>query len=185
MKKFTKKIIALFAAFIIILSSTLLSVDLKLSKEFAKVTDGFYSGLLANGNKEQSLHSQLLIVGKEASNLAAIAGRNGLDVDEFKNKAEYFSRDVITMQDDISYICYCYQELLDELMNVGQSLSGLDLSVNDEASAVNSLQNIMNAQSLIDSSGYNESVRQYIAALQSPTLFFAELADVDLPEYFA
>ena len=185
MKIFTKKIFTLAAAFIIILASTLLSVNLSLSKDFAKVTEGFYSGSLANGSKEQSIHSQLLIIGKESSNLAAIAEKNGLDVSDFKYEAEYFSRDVITMQDDISYIYYCYQDLLEDLMEVGQALTGLQLGVSDESSAVRSLQSIMDAQALIDGSGYNESVRQYIAALQLPTTFFAELAGVDLPEYFA
>lgn len=185
MKTFTKRIVAVLVAALIVLGSTLLSVNLSLSKEFAKVTEGFYSGVLCNGNKEQSLHSQLLIFGKEASNLAAVAERNGLDVSRFKDEAEYFSRDVVTMQDDISYIYYCYQRLLDELMTVGQSLTGLSLSAVDESSAVGSLQKIMDAQAIIDSSGYNESVRQYIASLQFPTEFFAELAGVSLPEYFA
>ena len=185
MKNFTKKIIAFVAAFIIVLSSTLLSVNLSLSKEFAKVTEGFYSGSLVNGIKEQSIHSQLLIIGKEASNLASIAERNGQNVSDFKYETEYFSREVITMQDDISYIYYCYQDLLEDLMEVGQALTVIELGSNDESSAVLSLQNIMNAQALIDGSGYNESVRQYIASLQFPTLLFAELAGADLPEYFA
>ena len=185
MKNFTKKILAYAAAFIIILSSTLLSVNLSLSKEFAKVTDGFYSGSLSNGSKEQSIHSQLLVIGKEASNLAAVAERNSLDVSEFKDETEYFSRDVITMQDDISYIYYCYQDLLEELMELAQAMTGLELGVTDEASAVKSLQSIMDAQALIDNSDYNESVRQYISSLPAPTKFFAELAGVDLPEYFA
>lgn len=185
MKNLSKKIVAILVAVLIVLGSTLLSVKLNLSKEFDKVTEGFYSGALHNGNKEQSLHSQLLIIGKEASNLAAIAERNGIDVAQFKDEAEYFSRDVITMQDDISYIYYCYQNLLEELMQVGQALTALSLSANDEAAAVGSLQRIMDAQTLIDGSGYNESVRQYIASLQFPTTFFADLAGVDLPEYFA
>lgn len=185
MKAFAKKFITVLLAVFIVIGSTLLSVNLKLSKEFDKVTDGFYSGSLANGGKEQSLHSMLLIVGKESSNLAALAERNSLDVSEFKNTADYFSRDVITMQDDISYIYCCYQKLLTDLTEVGQALAGMELSANDEAAAVASLQKIMDAQTKIDASGYNESVRQCIASLQFPTEIFADLAGVDLPEYFA
>lgn len=185
MKVFAKRIIVLLIAALIVLCSTLLSVNLSLSKQFDKVTDGFYNGALHNGNKEPSLHSQLLIVGKEASALAAVAERNGLNVSEFRDNADYFCRDVITMQDDISYIYYCYQDLLDELMEVGQALTSLTLSANDEAAAVKSLQSIMDAQGLINASGYNESVRQYISSLPFLTVFFADLAGVDLPEYFA
>ena len=185
MKVFTKKVFTVFLAVLIVIGSTLLSVNLKLSKDFDKVTNGFYNGNLINGSKEKSLHSLLLIVAEESSNLASIAERNGLDVSEFKNKADYFIHDVITMQDDISYIYYCYQDLLEDLMEVGQALTGLTLNANDEAAAVVSLQSIMDAQASIDASGYNESVRQCIASLQFPTEIFADLAGVDLPEYFA
>lgn len=185
MKVLAKRLISVLLALVIIIGSTVLSVNLKLSKEFDKVTEGFYSGALSSGNKEQSLHSQLLIIGKEASTLAAIAERNGVDVAQFRDEAEYFSREVITMQDDISYIYYCYQDLLEDLMQVGQALTALSLSASDETAAVGSLQRIMDAQALIAGSGYNESVRQYIASLQFPTTFFAELAGVELPEYFA
>ena len=185
MKLFKKRIIAVLVAILIVVSSTLLSANIKLTKEFRDVTDGFYNGVLVDGKRDTSIHSQLLIVGKEAANLAAIAERNGIDVSQFKSDADYFSRDVITMQDDISYINYCYRDILEKITEVSYSLTAVELSQNDETAAINSLQAIMNAQSLIDASGYNESVRQYLSSLPILTEFFAELAGVWPPEYFA
>lgn len=185
MSIFKKRVFVFLIAVLIVISSTLLSVNIKLTKEFQEVTDGFYNGVLAEGQRDTSIHSQLMIIAREATSLANIGERNGIDVSELKDEAEYFTRDVITMEDDISYIYYCYQSLLEDISTAGYSLLAVELSSSDEAAAVSSLQTIMEAQALIDASGYNDSVRRYLSSMQFPTEFFAELAGVWPPEYFA
>lgn len=185
MSIFKKKLFVILIAVMIIISSTILSVNIKLTKEFREVTEGFYSGVMVDGKRDVSIHSQLMIIAREATVLANLAERNGLEVAELKDKAEWFSRDVATMEDNISYIYYIYQELLDKLTETAFALKELKLSAADEATAVSSLQTIIEAQAVIDDSGYNDSVRKYLISLQFPTDFFAELAGVWPPEYFA
>lgn len=172
-------------AAIIVLASTLVSVNVKLSKEFKAVTDGFYNGITVNGVKEESIHSQLMVISRAAEDLAAVAERNGIDVSEFRDEISYFNHDVIVMQEYISYIHYMYENILSYIMDVGQKLSAVSLSENDEKIAVSSLEAILRAKDNIEASSYNSTVREYISSLHFPTDFFAEFAGVALPEYFA
>jgi len=185
MKIFKNRFFALILAVLIIISSSLLSLNIKLNKEFAKISDDFYNGVLVNGQRDLSIHSQLTTIGRIAEDLSAIAGRNGIDVSEFKDSVDYFNHDILVMHDNISYIHYLYEELLDDIMDVGYALTSVDLSTNDEKAAVFALEEILKAKENIEISAYNERVRKYISSLPFPMSALADITGAHLPEYFA
>lgn len=185
MKLFRKKIMAYLLSALIILLSTVVSVNIKLGKECSEVVDGFYKGVMLDGVRDVSIRSQLEVISEASESIAALAERNGLNTEDFRSDIEYFKRLIVVMDEDISHIYYCYKGILDHVMNLGYALNELSLSSADEAGGVSSLQAILDAKDLIEASAYNESVRTYLNSLRFPTEFLAELSGVELPEYFA
>jgi len=185
MKLFKNRLFAILLAAIIVIGSTLLSVNIKLNKEFSYVSDDFYNGVLIDGKRETSIHSQLIVIGRASEDIAAVAERNGVDVTEFKDNIGYFNYDILVMDGNISYIHYLYEDLLDDIMEAGNAINSIQLSTQDEQIAVNALEQIINAKETIESSAYNERVRKYISALPFPMEILADITGAYLPEYFA
>lgn len=182
---FKKKLFSFLLAIIIILASTIFSVNYKMGKEINAVVDGFYTGKLINGETETSIYSQLLEVSRLAEQLADIADRNGLDSEDIRDETEYFSHDIITMQNDISYIHSCYKDLMDEILSMGYEISGVNLSREDNEKTRLILQSVLDANDIINRSSYNSSVREYLNSLQFPAEILADFSGLELPEYFA
>ena len=185
MKIFKKRFFAFILAFLIIVTSSLLSVNIKLNKEFSAVSEDFYSGVLIDGKRDISIHSQLIIIGRAAEEIAAVAERNGLDVAEFMDNVDYFNHDILVMDGDFSYLHYLYGELLDDIMDVGTSINSTTLDSKDEQIVVKALEDIISAKENIENSAYNERVRKYISALHFPMDVLADITGAYLPEYFA
>lgn len=185
MKLIKNRFIALCLAVLIVIFSSLLSVHIKLNNEFSLVRDDFYNGVLIDGQRDISIHSQLTVIGRLAEDIAAVAERNGLNVDQFKDSIDYFSYDVLTMHENISYIHYLYEEMLDDIMETGYALNELELSENDELAVVNALEGIIVAKDNIEGSAYNERIRSYINSLRFPMNVWADISGASLPEYFA
>lgn len=185
MKIFKNRFFAIFLAVAIVLSSSLLSANIKLNKEFSKVSDDFYNGVLVDGKRDISIHSQLTAIGRASEDIVAVAERNGIDVTEFKDNVDYFNYDILVMDENISYIHYLYEELLDDIMEVGTALNSVQLSKTDEQLTVNALEEILQAKENIDNSAFNERVRKYINSLPFPMDILADITGANMPEYFA
>jgi len=185
MKIFKTRLFAYLLAALIVIVSSLISVNIKLNKEFSDVSNDFYNGVLTDGKRDISIHSQLILIGRAAEDIAAVAERNNIDVSQFKDDVDYFNYDILVMDGNISYIHYLYEDLLDDIMDVGYALTSVDLSTNDEQAAVSALEEIIKAKENIEISAYNERVRKYISSLPFPMSALADITGAHLPEYFA
>lgn len=185
MKILKKRFFALILAVIIVLGASMVSVHTKLNKEFSQVSDDFYNGVEVNGERDISIHSQLIQIGRVCEDIVAVADRYGIDVGEFKDNVDYFNYDILVMDGNISYIHYLYEELLDDIMEAVTKISSVELSKADEQITVNALENILQAKDNIENSAYNERVRKYISSLPFLMDFFANITGAYLPEYFA
>ena len=86
----------------------------------------------------------------------------------------------------VSYLQYLYEDLLPALKPLEDQLSRAELSDRDAEGFAQYSSTISGAQSVIENSGYNESVRAFLRdEIHFPADFFAELAGVELPELFA
>jgi len=185
MKIFKTRLFAYLLAALIVIVSSLISVNIKLNKEFSDVSNDFYNGVLTDGKRDISIHSQLILIGRAAEDIAAVAERNNIDVSQFKDDVDYFNYDILVMDGNISYIHYLYEDLLDDIMDVGTAINSVELSQQDEQLTVNALEEILKAKENIENSAYNERVRTYINSLQFPVDILADITGAYLPEYFA
>ena len=178
-----KPFVAVLLSALIICGSTLLSADIKLGRECQNITDGFYEGVVYENYQHKSIASQIRKICGAADGMVTIANNYDIDTDavraatdEMKNALTYGS---------VSYLHYLYEDLLQALKPLEDQLSRAELSDRDAEGFAQYSSTISGAQSVIENSGYNESVRAFLRdEIHFPADFFAELAGVELPELF-
>ena len=178
-----KPFVAVLLSALIICSSTLLSADIKLGRECQNITDGFYEGVVYENYQHKSIASQIRNICGAADGMVTIANNYDIDTDavraatdEMKNALTYGS---------VSYLHYLYEDLLQALKPLEDQLSRAELSDRDAEGFAQYSSTLSGAQSVIENSGYNESVRAFLRdEIHFPADFFAELAGVELPELF-
>ncbi len=178
-----KPFVAVLLSALIICGSTLLSADIKLGRECQNITDGFYEGVVYENYQHKSIASQIRNICGAADGMVTIANNYDIDTDavraatdEMKNALTYGS---------VSYLHYLYEDLLQALKPLEDQLSRAELSDRDAEGFAQYSSTISGAQSVIENSGYNESVRAFLRdEIHFPADFFAELAGVELPELF-
>ena len=178
-----KPFVAVLLSALIICCSTLLSADIKLGRECQNITDGFYEGVVYENYQHKSIASQIRNICGAADGMVTIANNYDIDTDavraatdEMKNALTYGS---------VSYLHYLYEDLLQALKPLEDQLSRAELSDRDAEGFAQYSSTISGAQSVIENSGYNESVRAFLRdEIHFPADFFAELAGVELPELF-
>ena len=179
-----KPFVAVLLSALIICGSTLLSADIKLGRECQNITDGFYEGVEYENYQHKSIASQIRNICGAADGMVTIANNYDIDTDavraatdEMKSALTYGS---------VSYLHYLYEDLLQALKPLEDQLSRAELSDRDAEGFAQYSSTISGAQSVIENSGYNESVRAFLRdEIHFPADFFAELAGVELPELFA
>lgn len=178
-----KPFVAVLLSALIICGSTLLSADIKLGRECQNITDGFYEGVVYENYQHKSIASQIRNICGAADGMVTIANNYDIDTDavraatdEMKNALTYGS---------VSYLHYLYEDLLQALKPLEDQLSRAELSDRDAEGFTQYSSTISGAQSVIENSGYNESVRAFLRdEIHFPADFFAELTGVELPELF-
>lgn len=179
-----KPFVAVLLSALIICGSTLLSTDIKLGRECQNITDGFYEGVVYENYQHKSIASQIRNICGAADGMVTIANNYDIDTDavraatdEMKNALTYGS---------VSYLHYLYEDLLQAVKPLEDQLSRAELSDRDAEGFAQYSSTISGAQSVIENSGYNESVRAFLRdEIHFPADFFAELAGLELPELFA
>ena len=178
-----KPFVAVLLSALIICGSTLLSADIKLGRECQNITDGFYEGVVYENYQHKSIASQIRNICGAADGMVTIANNYDIDTDavraatdEMKSALTYGS---------VSYLHYLYEDLLQAVKPLEDQLSRAELSDRDAEGFAQYSSTISGAQSVIENSGYNESVRAFLRdEIHFPADFFAELAGVELPELF-
>ena len=178
-----KPFVAVLLSALIICGSTRLSADIKLGRECQNITDGFYEGVVYENYQHKSIASQIRNICGAADGMVTIANNYDIDTDavraatdEMKNALTYGS---------VSYLHYLYEDLLQAVKPLEDQLSRAELSDRDAEGFAQYSSTISGAQSVIENSGYNESVRAFLRdEIHFPADFFAELAGVELPELF-
>ena len=185
MKALKNPVVAVILAIIMIVASTLLSAGVKLGKETQKITDGFYDGVEYDGYNHTSIYSQLGNICGAADGIVAVASRYDIDCSNVSYASGDLKSSLSTMHNEISSIYSLYDDLCTALNSIYNDLDGVELSSRDSEGIDAYKDTITNAQRVIGSAGYNESVRTYINSLGFPANLFVKLCNVDTPEYFA
>ena len=200
MKFFQKTSGALLITVLIILAATQLSVSVKLGGKIREITDSFYDakvelsqsvitqpGTEATGVSYRSISSHLKNICAYADGIATIADNYGIDIEDLRWDSDSLKNAMAYSREDISYIYYCYSELLSSLDQMEARLYRTDLNERDASGFQQYKSNIDGAKAAIETAAdsYNSAVREFLRRYdQFPADMLADLCDLDMPEYF-
>ena len=186
MKFFKNPIIAILLAIAIILSSTAISVTVKLNSKCNEVIDGFYYGTRVSGQLMKSVYYNLNDLCELTPNVIAIADNYGISTKELSTKLRELREEISYHNKDIDSIYEEYDAFYSALFAVLLELSDTGLSERHLEYMASASEQISAIRLSIDNSGYNESVRSFYKKFNKfPVKIFAELFDIDYPEFFA
>ena len=166
-----------------VLGTTVLNTNVKLGKEVKAVENGFYNGVTYDGYTHKSINSQLENYLGAANGLATIANSAGLNSSALHDCCDAMSKimksgDISDMGGAYSDLVFYTNAMINELAAVG--LEGRYAQGFESYTGI-----ISGAMSVIENSGYNESVREFCIENQHfPTDFLAALAGVEMPDLF-
>lgn len=186
MKLFKNRVFALLLTVMLVIASTLISTNLKLGRKCSAVTDGFYDGVTVNGITQPAIAAQLRNICSSADSLAVLASSYGLDVQDVEDNSQWLKNAMRYSREDASYIYYEYEHLMKALTALQIQLDRTELSARDAESVSQLAASVADAQSNIDGSAYNDSVREFLRKYDRPyTYTIASMAGVRMPEYFS
>lgn len=185
MSFFKKRGIAWLLAVIMVTTATTTSVDAKFGRKVEDVIAGFYDGVYADGYQQRGIGSHLSNICAYADSIGIIADNYGLNTEELDYSTDSLKLAMTYSREDISYIYRCYVDLLKELDVLVYQLRQAELNERDSSSLEQYVSSLDGAKSAIESSAYNASVREFLRKYDHfPADFMAELAEVQMPEYF-
>lgn len=186
MKLLKNPVIAVLLTVLIVLSSTIITTSVKLNNKCNAVIDEFYEGRLKQGIIYTSIYADICSMYELGSEVALVADNYGVktkdlvnSINELKNELSYRNTDISDIYADFNWFYSSLRAVEIELSNIGLSQRHIEYM-----SAVS--QQIAQLKYSIDNSSYNESVRTFYKKFDRfPVNIFAELFDIDYPEYFA
>lgn len=186
MKFFKKPVSAILIALLIIFGVSSISISVKLSNKCADITEGFYYGIRQKGILYKSIYSCLDKLCALADEVVLVAGNYGIKTTELENSTEELRRHNSYGSEDIDDIYEAYAEFNSQLRAMEHQLSATGLSQRHIELMTNISAQIAQLRADIDMAGYNDSVRDFYKKYDRfPTNLFAEIFNIDYPEYFS
>lgn len=183
MKFLKNPFVAVLLSLAIVISSTLISTNIKLGRRCDKVRDGFYEGVVYDGYERKSIASHIKNICGAASGLVAVANNYDVDTASLSSAVDRMKSGLSNGSVSENYSLYC--KLLTAFDDVERQLSAASLSERDADGAEQYALTVKGACKAIDESGYNESVRDFNRRqLRFPADILARLAGVDVPQLF-
>ena len=186
MKFFKNPLVAILISLLLIFSSTALSINAKLTDKSEDIIDGFYYGIEANGVLNTSVYFNLSNLCELSGEIGLIAENYGIDTRELYSNIDNLKESYSFHSDDIDSIYECYETFYNSLFTVLVELNETELSDRHLEFMSDAVKQINSFKANIDNSGYNESVNAFRKKFNRfPTNIFADILDIDYPEYFA
>jgi hypothetical protein len=182
-----KRIAAVIICLALVLSSTALSVNRSLGKECRRITDTFYAGVYNAEWKttRPSIDAQLKKRYEAANGLITVSA--GIETLKLETEALRKANQSLLAADGIAEKYAENMHLIAAYYGCLNKLDSLELSERMRLILETSAEDFQIAQGLIESAGYNETVKSFYRATldKFPASFLRAFVQEDLPELFA
>ena len=186
MKFFKNPFVAIISCILIVVLSSIISINVKLGNECEKVIDSFYVGKLHNGTISTSIYGDIVNMYELAENVVVVADNYGIDTRKLVSDIAELKDELNFKKPDSGEIYSEFTEFYSNLWAVTLELSNTQLSQRHLEYMSSASQEINSLKSSIESSDYNNNVRVFYKKFDRfPANLFAEIFDIDYPEYFA
>ena len=186
MNVFKKPAIAFLVAVLVVICSTTVTTSMKLNNKSEAITEGFYSGVKYQGVLNKSIYHALNELCDIATEVIVVADNYGISTKELRSTLDTLRQSISYRNSDIDNIYYCYANFYNSLRNVQIDLSNTGLSQRHIEYMTTATGQIILLKQDIEQSAYNESVAKFYKKFDRfPVNIFANLFEIEYPEYFA
>ncbi len=186
MKFLKKPFAAVLLSIIIVLCSTVISINVKLNNKCESLIDKFYEGGIEQGFVVDSIYGNLCRMYELAEEIVLVADNYGVDTRELSSNINALKETINYKNHDMSEIYSNYSDFYSSLRAVEIELSNIQLSQRHMEYMNSASEQISYLKSCVDDSNYNESVRTFYKKFDRfPVNIFADLFNIEYPEYFA
>ncbi len=187
MEALKRKPVALLLTAVVVVLSTLLSVNRTLGERCQEVTDGFYQGVVADGYRQSSISSHLQMRLDLSNSIAAVTSAYEAlsgQTEAFRQAREQLLAAVSSADIDAQYRKNA--ALREAAKALREAAEDVTFSERDRKILDTCWRDFDGAQAAIDKSGYNDAVREFYRSTLNvfPTRFLAEVSGVKLPELY-
>ena len=187
MNFFKRPFVAVLLTILIVVCSTLISVNVKLQSKCDAVSDIFYDGVRISGVEYPAMAEPMKQLCALTDDVVLIAYNYGIDTGELSQRLEDLELAMQYSADDVNYIGICYGEYFKELRAVENQLQSIGLSERHQAAMDEYSAQIAACSETIarGAVGYNEKVRSFLKSYDKfPTDFWADVTGTWFPGYF-
>ena len=187
MNFFKRPFVAVLLSALIVLCSTLVSINVKLESKCDAVSDIFYEGVRISGVDYPAMAEPMKQLCALTDDIILIANNYGIDTGELSQRLDDLELAMQYSADDVSYIGSCYGEYFKALRIVESQLQSTGLSERHRTAMDEYSAQIETCSVTIDqgAKGYNEKVRSFLKSFDKfPTSFWTEVTGTSLPGYF-
>lgn len=187
MNFFKRPFVAVVLSALIVLCSTLISIDVKLQRRCDAVSDIFYDGTRISGVAYPAMAEPMKQLCTLTDDVILIAYNYGIDTEMLSRRLNDLELAMQYSDDDVSYIGDCYGEFFKELRSVEIQLQNTGLSERHQLAMDGYSTQIAECSAAITqgAAGYNERVRSFLKSYDKfPTGFWAEVTGTWFPDYF-
>lgn len=187
MNFFKRPFVAVVLSALIVLCSTLVSINVKLQSKCDAVNDIFYDGVRISGVEYPAMAEPMKQLCALTDDIVLIAYNYGIDTGALSQRLDDLELAIQYSADDVGYIGRCYGDFSKELRSVENQLQSTGLSERHQLAMDGYSTQIAECSATIAQGavGYNEKVRSFLKSYDKfPTDFWAEITGTWLPDYF-
>ena len=187
MNFFKRPFVAVLLSALIVLCSTLVSINVKLESKCDAVSDIFYEGVRISGVEYPAMAEPMKQLCDLTDDVILIANNYGIDTGELSQRLGDLELAMQYSADDVSYIGSCYGDYFKALRSVENQLQSTGLSERHQTAmdAYSAQIETCSATIAQGAAGYNEKVRSFLKSYDKfPTSFWADVTGAWFPDYF-
>ena len=186
MKLLKKPFFAVLLCILLVLCSTLISANIKLSNACTKVVDGFYDGMQYQGETQEGIAADLKELCAVTEDMIVIANNYGIKTADVNTQCQALKAALNARNQDIANVYSIYSQFYSLMKTLENDLHSTGLSQRHTTTMSEYSQQLSAIKTAIDSSGYNESVTVFLEKNDRfPENMVAELVNVQFPAHFA
>ena len=187
MNFFKRPFVAVLLTVLIVVCSTLVSINVKLESKCGAVSDIFYEGVRISGVEYPAMAEPMKQLCALTDDIILIANNYGIDTGELSQRLDVLELAMQYSADDVNYIGSCYGDYFKSLRSVENQLQSTGLSERHQAAMDEYSARIETCSATIaqGAAGYNEKVRSFLKSYDKfPTSFWADVTGAWFPDYF-
>ena len=187
MNFFKKPFVAVVLSALIVVCSTLVSINVKLKSKCDAVSDIFYEGVRISRVEYPAMAEPMKQLCALTDDVVLIANNYGIDTGELAQRLDELKLAIQYSDNDVNYIGSCYGDFFKALRAVENQLQSTGLSERHQTAMDEYSAQIASCSETISqgAAGYNEKVRSFLKSYDKfPTNFWADVTGTWFPGYF-